>query len=411
MMGNVILAAFLSFLQDAASPFDRADLGIRLKEVPPGFQIRTRDFKLGWPDTICEIVSEDGETGGSVLYYEGLPRARNRADLRETAWKKNGKVERLSDETLPREFGEWVRREVRLEQPDKVLRGVTLYATRGRRNVELQLWAPDAKWDAVRKDLVRLTDALEFVPVWTCPKCQTKIAAGSASCDSCSEPLLPRTESIRNFSRKFGIQIVMNPTRVYPIKSRSGDVTGTLPTKRDVEAFCPILAREIKKYPDEFFRNLELEQIVTCKKLLRGQGPALAIAFMGLDSIHVDVGETDKFATLHHEIFHIVDYREDASMEDKVWEGLNPPDFRYDPNLKITEGVTSRFKGFITMYSLTQACEDKAELYSYLIMDQKMVRVRAGKDAVVAKKVARMKEIARGFCPKMDDAFWKALDK
>ncbi len=60
---------------------------------------------------------------------------------------------------------------------------------------------------------------------------------------------------------------------------------------------------------------------------------------------------------------------------------------------------------------MTHVLEDKAELYSYLIMDHKMVRVRAGKDPVVAKKVARMKEIARTFCPKMDDAFWKALDK
>ena len=52
--------------------------------------------------------------------------------------------------------------------------------------------------------------------VWTCTACGAKTHGGTPACPRCKESLFPRDDRIREFSRKFEVQIVLDPSRFYP---------------------------------------------------------------------------------------------------------------------------------------------------------------------------------------------------
>jgi hypothetical protein len=176
-----------------------------------------------------------------------------------------------------------------------------------------------------------------------------------------------------------------------------------------------MLAREMKKYPEEFFRQIDVGRILLCKNLRAKNfttGQVLALAMYLPEFVMViDVTVKDKFATIHHELFHFVDFLPDYSMDEPMWAKLNPAGFKYDSKLWAESLVDSKTKGFISQYSRASVAEDKAELFACLVMDAKKVRVRARNDAILTEKTSHLKQLVQEFCPKMDEEFWKALDK
>jgi hypothetical protein len=116
---------------------------------------------------------------------------------------------------------------------------------------------------------------------------------------------------------------------------------------------------------------------------------------------------------LHHEFFHVIDYRDDGEVyRDDAWAALNPRSFRYGSGGKNaqqrsdTSLLTDRLPGFLTHYSTTGVEEDKAELFAHLLASGPHVRERCERDAVLQAKVERMKKLLADFCPEMDEEFW-----
>jgi len=286
-----------------------------------------------------------------------------------------------------------------------------LFFSRGDRTLILIAFAPEESWEQARATLIELTEQVEMHHVWMCQACGGKAMGGTATCRACKRSFFPRDDRIREFSRKFEIQIVLDPSRFMPV----GDVAGDEPARRDAEAFCPMLAREVKKYPDEFFRRTDFGRIILCQNIRFGRpmaGKVLAFAMYHPEFVMViDVTEKQKFATIHHEFFHFVDFLPDYETKDAQWTALNAKGFRYDPALWAEALLDSKVKGFISEYSRASEAEDKAELFACLMMDQKRARVRSRDDEILARKLARLKEIVRDFCPKMDGEHWKSIDR
>jgi hypothetical protein len=122
---------------------------------------------------------------------------------------------------------------------------------------------------------------------------------------------------------------------------------------------------------------------------------------------------------IHHEFFHIIDYKDDGQVyKDEAWAALNPKDFKYGDGGKnwqkegsSTTALTTKYPGFLTHYSTTGVEEDKAELYAHLIVHPAIVNERMKTDAVLSAKVARMKALLKAFCPDMNEAWWKKVEK
>ena len=110
--------------------------------------------------------------------------------------------------------------------------------------------------------------------------------------------------------------------------------------------------------------------------------------------------------TVHHEVFHQIDYADDAVLaEDVRWQALNAPGFQYagnsqrllaDPNITT---LNDSLAGFLNRYAATSATEDKAELYSYLMTDPDVVRRRVARDDILRRKVDRIREMIDTFGP------------
>jgi hypothetical protein len=119
---------------------------------------------------------------------------------------------------------------------------------------------------------------------------------------------------------------------------------------------------------------------------------------------------------IHHEFFHIVDWRDDGILYgDERWAALNPKTFKYGSGGKNAQDDNTGSipnednPGFLNRYSTTGVEEDKAEVFAYMIVHDKMIQERAKRDPVLKSKVERMQELIGKFAPKSGKEFWTAV--
>ena len=121
-----------------------------------------------------------------------------------------------------------------------------------------------------------------------------------------------------------------------------------------------------------------LRRVIFCEDLAGSLGPAGGIASHDHD-LYIDIGGSrwSKLYTgtvIHHEFFHILDFAMHArvgvrrGLPDKIWEGLNPPEFKYG---RVAFGPKNNpldftQKGFLARFAVCSG-RGQAELYSFMI--------------------------------------------
>jgi len=100
---------------------------------------------------------------------------------------------------------------------------------------------------------------------------------------------------------------------------------------------------------------------------------------------------------------------------DPVWSQLNTKGFSYGlhgfDNVyeQSSTKVTNRFPGFISSYSLLNVAEDKAEVFSRMMLNLHEMECRAKDDAILGKKMDRLKLLVKEFSADVDDQFWQKI--
>lgn len=185
-----------------------------------------------------------------------------------------------------------------------------------------------------------------------------------------------------------------------------------------------VLTRELSIYSPKLIRRSRLNDIILCRKLAsEGQrrGGLTCAAFMGSlglpfirNKIYLNIKGGGAWlymrAAFHHELFHMIDYFDDINgYYDQKWKSLNRPGFVYHKDR--IEGQRAKPQlGFISEYAMDAVIEDKAEVYSYLLIDHKGTEKLAREDRILARKVVRMKELLHTFSREFDDDFWSKRD-
>lgn len=230
-------------------------------------------------------------------------------------------------------------------------------------------------------------------------------------------------DALAKLAKTYKIEIVTTaPT--FPVQTAHGKIEGKAAGKKDVENYSGLFVAEFGLYPPDLIKRSKLKRVVLCDELSFAGQRRNAIPDYENDTLYLDVvrGKENKTyvrKVIHHEFFHIIDYRDDGQVyEDERWAKLNPADFKYDrgggtgaQGTADTSVLTDKYPGFLNHYSTTGAEEDKAEVFANLIVDGAYVADRAKKDKVLAAKVERMKELLAKFCPEMSDKFWAKVDK
>lgn len=204
----------------------------------------------------------------------------------------------------------------------------------------------------------------------------------------------------------------------FPVRIASGLITGAPAAAPDVQLFTPLLVAEFSRYPVELVQKTRLKRIVLCRDLAFAGQLRTALPDVEHDTLFLDVcrgsdNPTYQRKVIHHEYFHMIDFRDDGRYgPDERWAALNPTSFTYGEggvtaqSRPDTSVLTLEFPGFLNHYSTTAVEEDKAELFANLMVEPSVVLERCRTDAVLATKCEALKLLMADFCPAVDGAFW-----
>lgn len=233
----------------------------------------------------------------------------------------------------------------------------------------------------------------------------------------------PRAFSeLSKVAKAYGIEIVTADLGL-PVQTTHGAIEGQAAGRRELENYVGLFIQEFTLYPTSLVKRTRLKRIVLCNEVAFAGQRRTAVPDFEHDTLYLDVSRgADNRSylrkVLHHEFFHIVDYRDDGSVyRDDEWAALNPSGFRYgsggrnSQDRPDTSQLSDNYPGFLNHYSTTGVEEDKAELFANLFVEPAYVESRTKRDAVLQAKVLLMRKLLRVFCPDMNDAFWDKLKR
>jgi hypothetical protein len=227
-----------------------------------------------------------------------------------------------------------------------------------------------------------------------------------------------RLPQLRELAEKFKIKIA-TANLEFPVKTIHGLIEGKEAESKSLKEYQKLLAAEVNRYPASLIRSSMLVRIVLCEELsfdgqIRNAIPDFEHNVLYLDVKRGDYNKQYQRKVIHHEFFHLIDFKDDGSVyADKAWADLNPSTFRYGAGGRSVQDdastslLTDRFPGFLNHYSTTGVEEDKAEMFANMMVEPEHVETRALEDPVIRSKLTAMKSLIQRFCPEANDEFWK----
>jgi hypothetical protein len=175
---------------------------------------------------------------------------------------------------------------------------------------------------------------------------------------------------------------------------------GALTSDQAVTAAGPV-SSGIARLPYTTVRAMGLSYVILCggaKSYNRGIG---GIPVPPLDLLMLDVGlgvrGTYLESAVLHELYHMAEMRIDALVDGDWEQQFTGYANGYTPDLLGKARIGSGSAGFLNAYSQTYPYEDRAELFSQLLVnpDGVLAHLRATNDAVLRRKVLYMDEKSR----------------
>ncbi len=225
-------------------------------------------------------------------------------------------------------------------------------------------------------------------------------------------------KNLVELARKFEIEI-RTQGEPFPVRNSHGPIAGSDASPQAVDKYKPWLLSEFDLYPVDLIRKVELKRIVLCTDLAFDGQRRNAVPDFDHDTLYLEVirGDYDPNymrRVIHHDFFHIVDWKDDFKLtEDDRWSALNPQGFRYGSGGATAQedesaGVlNAKLPGFLNRYSQTAVEEDKAEVFSVMVVQAQHVAERSQDDRVLNAKMEQIREAMKSFCPSVDDSFWE----
>lgn len=185
--------------------------------------------------------------------------------------------------------------------------------------------------------------------------------------------------------------------------------------KAQLKNAADLLVTELSIYTPDVIHASKLERIVLCSELKGGEDTVSGltdVGFLLVDTIFINIDGIKKCweharRTVHHELFHCMDYFDDGYL-DFDWRKLNSPDFTYWHMNNLTVKASQQ-EGFLEDYCQKSEWEDKAVIYSYMIVNNAELLERCETDSLLAQKVERMKVLLGKISPAYNDEFWSRM--
>lgn len=211
---------------------------------------------------------------------------------------------------------------------------------------------------------------------------------------------------------------------VFPVQGRCGVIEALNPDSSDLAIYIPLFVGEFSQYSPEIISQSGLKKIVFCRNLKFDGQTAAGLADHDNQTLYFDTGICNNFPAnllrqaIHHEFFHIMDFKDDCTYDDPLWSSLNEPEFKYGTGGLDAKKSATMFMmnyalvGFLNRYSMSAVEEDRAEMFANMMIDYGRVKERTEwDDPILEAKFLQTKVFLHKFCPSFNDAFWIRISK
>ena len=189
----------------------------------------------------------------------------------------------------------------------------------------------------------------------------------------------------------------LKATKPFNVGIRDNNVSCFNSSEEDIEKKMHLIEKNLNRYSSAFLNKINLKYVVLCENLTVSQINTAGVPNPKTKTLIVDIKFNEKHfeRLLHHEIFHMIDESHKEKFLYEKWESFNNPEFKYAECSTCSDrlglSLLKEDKGFLTEYSMSTPSEDMAEVFSFLMINKKMIEDKASMDPILNNKILLIK--------------------
>ena len=189
----------------------------------------------------------------------------------------------------------------------------------------------------------------------------------------------------------------LKATKPFNVGIRDNNVSCFNSSEKDIEKKMHLIEKNLNRYSSVFLNKINLKYIVLCENLTVSQINTAGVPNPKTKTLIIDIKFNEEYfeRVLHHEIFHMIDESHKEKFLYEEWKNFNNPEFKYADCSTCSDrmglSLLEQNKGFVTEYSMSTPPEDMAEVFSFLMINKKMIEDKASVDPILNNKILLIK--------------------
>ena len=189
----------------------------------------------------------------------------------------------------------------------------------------------------------------------------------------------------------------LKATKPFNVGIRDNNVSCFNSSEEDIKKKMHLIEKNLNRYSSVFLNKINLKYIVLCENLTVSQINTAGVPNPKTKTLIVDIKFNEEHfeRVLHHEIFHMIDESHKEKFLYEEWKNFNNPEFKYAECSTCSDrlglSLLKQNKGFVTEYSMSTPSEDMAEVFSFLMINKKIIEDKASMDPILNNKILLIK--------------------
>ena len=189
----------------------------------------------------------------------------------------------------------------------------------------------------------------------------------------------------------------LKATKPFNVGIRDNNVSCFNSSEEDIKKKMHLIEKNLNRYSSVFLNKINLKYIVLCENLTVSQINTAGVPNPKTKTLIIDIKFNEEHfeRVLHHEIFHMIDESHKEKFLYEEWKNFNNPEFKYAECSTCSDrlglSLLKQNKGFVTEYSMSTPSEDMAEVFSFLMINKKMIEGKASMDPILNNKILLIK--------------------
>jgi len=190
----------------------------------------------------------------------------------------------------------------------------------------------------------------------------------------------------------------LKATKPFNVGIRDNNVSCFNSSEEDIKKKMHLIEKNLNRYSSVFLNKINLKYIVLCENLTVSQINTAGVPNPKTKTLIIDIKFNEEHfeRVLHHEIFHMIDESHKEKFLYEEWKNFNNPEFKYAECSTCSDrlglSLLKQNKGFVTEYSMSTPSEDMAEVFSFLMINKKMIEGKASIDQILNNKILLIKK-------------------